>query len=119
MLQDNTLAKFGIDEIYIYKNLSYDLLEKLNQRALFTLDGEDSLVQKLLTHDMLLIFNKSAPTNSLIYRFLTSLDRDIHKNSFIESNLLDSEEELLSIYKQKKFVLLTHRNLPKNMHNPD
>ena len=60
--QDNyALAKFGIDEIYIHEGFTYSLLEKLHQRAVFSLDAEDNIVQKYASHDMILIFHKRAP----------------------------------------------------------
>jgi hypothetical protein len=113
------LKKFGIDEIYIHKGLSYDLLEKLNQRSVFTLDAEDPLVQKYASHDMILIFYKQAPGSSLIRRFLKFLDQDENKQNFIKSNTLINEQELYSAIKSKKFGLITHRTLVKEIYNPD
>ena len=112
--QDNyALAKFGIDEIYIHEGLTYNLLEKLHQRAVFSLDAEDNIVQKYVSLDMVLIFRSLDPTPSLIYRFLKFLDQDRNKENFIKSNTLINEEELFSAIKSKNFVLVTHRNLVK------
>ena len=104
-------AKFGIDEIYIHEGLSYTLLEKLNQRAVFSLDGEDPIIQKYVPHDMVLIFRNQVPSPSLIYRFLKFLDQDKNKESFIKFNTLINEEEFFSAIKSKNFILLTKRNL--------
>lgn len=117
--QDNYAhAKFGIDEIYIHEGFASNLLEKLHQRAVFCLDAEDSIVQKYVSHDMILVFNKQVPSPSLIYRFLKFLDQDAGKKSFIESNTLLNEEELFPTIKLKKFVLITHRILLKQTYSP-
>lgn len=121
LYQDNNdaLAKFGIDEIYIHENLTYDLLEKLQQRALFSLDGEDDIIRKYASHDMIFIFHKLNPTPGLIYRFLKFLDQDANKKNFVKSNTLVNEEELFSAIKSKKYVLITHRTLVKETYTPD
>lgn len=119
--QDNyALAKFGIDEIYIHEGLTYSLLEKLHQRAMFSLDGEDNIVQKHVSLDIVLIFRNltQTPTPSLIYRFLKFLDQDKNRENFIKSNTLINEEELFSAIKSKTFVLVTHRNLVKETYSP-
>ena len=115
---DYAFAKFGIDEIYIHEGFPYSLLEKLHQRAVFSLDAEHTIVQKYASHDMILIFHHRAPNQSLIYRFLEFLDRDTHKENFIKSNTLINEEELFSAIKSKKFVLVTHRILLKEIYSP-
>ena len=116
--QDNyALAKFGIDEIYIHEGFTYSLLEKLYQRAVFSLDAEDNIVQKYVSLDIVLIFRK-APTPSLIYRFLKFLDQDKNRENFIKSNTLINEEDLFSAIKSKNFVLVTHRNLVKETYSP-
>ena len=112
--QDNYAhAKFGIDEIYIHEGLSYNLLEKLHQRAVFSLDAEDSIIQKYVSHDIVLIFRNLAPSISLIYRFLKFLNQDKNREDFIKSNTLINAEEFFSAIKSKNFVLVTHRNLVK------
>ena len=117
--QDNyALAKFGIDEIYIHKGLTYSLLEKLHQRAMLSLDAEDNIVQKYVSLDIVLIFRNLTPTSNLIYRFLKFLDQDKNRENFIKSNTLINEEELFSAIKSKNFVLVTHRNLVKKTYNP-
>lgn len=117
--QDNYAhAKFGIDEIYIHEGLSYSLLEKLHQRAVFSLDAEDPIIQKYVSHDIVLIFRNLAPSQSLIYRFLKFLDQDKNRENFIKFNTLINEEELFSAIKSKKFVLVTHRNLVKETYTP-
>lgn len=119
MSQDNdAYAKFGIDEIYIQKSFPQSLLEKLHQRALFTLDAESLVVRKYASHDMVLIFHKQVPSQSLIYRFLEFLDQDPKKADFIKFNTLLNEEELFSTTKSKKFALVTNRIIPKEMHQP-
>lgn len=113
--QDNyALAKFGIDEIYIHEGLTGVLLEKLAQRAVFSVDGENPVVKKCVTHDMVLIFHHRVPSQSVIYRFLEFLSKDVNKESFIESNTLVNEEELFLAIKSKKFVLITNRILLKD-----
>lgn len=104
-------TRFGIDEVYFYENFPYDLLEKLNQRSEFSLDGEDKIVLKHVAHDMILIFYKRVPSPSVIYRFLEFLDTQRDKKDFIKSNTLLNEEELFSAIKSKKYVLVTHRIL--------
>jgi hypothetical protein len=117
--QDNyMLAKFGIDEIYFHENLAHNLLEKLQQRAVLSLDAEDNIVQKHVSHDMILIFYKQVPSQNLIYRFLKHLDQDVKKTNFIESNTLLNEEEFYSATKSKTFVLVTHRMLYKGVYHP-
>jgi hypothetical protein len=117
--QDNyMLAKFGIDEIYFHENLAHNLLEKLQQRAVLSLDAEDNIVQKHVSHDMILIFYKQVPSQNLIYRFLKHLDQDVKKTNFIESNTLLNEEEFYSATKSKTFVLVTHRMLSKGVYHP-
>ena len=113
-------AKFGIDEIYFHKGFSYSLLEKLHQRAAFSLDAEDNIVQKYASHDMILIFYNRIPSNhnSLIYQFLKFLNQNVDKDTFIKSNTLLNEEELFLTIKSKKFVLVTHRYLVKETYNP-
>jgi hypothetical protein len=104
-------AKFGIEEIYFHKGFTASLLEKLHQRAVFTLDAEDTIVKKHVTNDMILIFQKQAPSQSLIYRFLQHLDQDADRENFIKFNTLTDEDELFSAAKSKKYILVTHRNL--------
>lgn len=116
--QDNYAhAKFGIDEIYIHEGFPNSWLEKIHQRAAFCLDAENNIVQKLVTHDMILIFYKQVPTASKIYQFLKFLDQDVNKKSFIKSNTLCNEEEMEEVFsaiKSKKYVLVTHRMLLKD-----
>ncbi len=107
--QDNIHARFGIDEIYFHENFPYNLLEKLNQRSELSLDGEDKVVLKHASHDMILIFYKRVPSPNVIYRFLEFLDKHQNKNDFIKSNTLLNEEELFSAIKSNKYVLVTHR----------
>jgi hypothetical protein len=119
MSQDNyALAKFGIDGIYIRENFTYSLLDKLQQRAVLTLDADDNIAAKYTSHDMVLIFYKEVPNHSLLYRFLKFLSQDAKKESFIESHTLLDEEELFPAIKSKKFVLITHRVLAKEIHTP-
>jgi len=107
--QDNyVLAKFGIDEIYIHEGLNDNLLQKLHQRAVLSLDAEDSIVQKYVSYDMVLIFHKITPTSGLIYRFLKFLDQDKNRENFIKSNTLINEGELFPAIKSKNFVLVTN-----------
>ncbi|MEI8365023.1 MAG: hypothetical protein WCF65_01275 [Parachlamydiaceae bacterium] len=118
--QDNYAhAKFGIDEIYFHKGLTPTLLERLHRRAVFSLDAEDTIVLKYASHDMILIFHKKVPSQSLIYRFLQFFDQDIDKENFIKSNTLFNEEELSSIIKSKTFVLVTNKILLKETCQPN
>jgi hypothetical protein len=113
------LAKFGIDEIYIHPNLPSDLLEKLNQRAVLSLDGEDTIVQKHASHDMVLVFNKLLkPTGGNLYRFLKFLKEFPDQQSFIKDNTLINEAELFLAIKNKDYVLVTPRTLQKNVYTP-
>lgn len=107
------IAKFGIDEIYFHSALSDLLLEKLYQRAAICLDAEDDLIQKYVAHDMILIFQRQSPNQSLIYRFIKTLAQDPHRDNFIKDNTLLNEEELFSAIKSKRFVLITYRTLVK------
>ncbi len=111
-------AKFGIDEVYFHEGLPYSLLEKLYQRAVFSLDADDSMIQKYASHDMVLIFHKLNPNRSLIYRFLEFLDKDENRQDYIESNRLINEEELFLAIKSKKFILVTHSTLVKTTYSP-
>ena len=111
-------AQFGIDEIYFHEGFPYILLEKLQRLAELSLDAEDNIVLKHVSHDMILIFYKQVPTQSRIYRFLTSLNQHKGKENFIKSNTLLNEEELFSAIKSKKYVLITHRFLLKETYNP-
>ena len=85
---------------------------------MFSLDGEDNIVQKYASHDMILIFYSQVPSQSLIYRFLKFFNQDVDKENFIKSNTLLNEEELFSAIKSKKFVLVTHRMLLKEISIP-
>lgn len=117
--QDNfNHAKFGIDEVYIHEGLSINLLEKLYQRAVFSLDADDPIIRKHATHDMVLIFHKLVPQPGLIYRYLKFIDQDKNKENYIKSNILINEEELFSAIKLKKFILITNRTLMKDSYNP-
>jgi hypothetical protein len=111
-------AKFGIDEVYIHEELTSSLLEKLDQRAAFSLDAENNIVQKHVSYNMILIFHNQIANQSLIYRFLKFLDQDPNKENFIKSNTLLNEDELFSAIKSKKFVLVTHRTLLKKTYSP-
>lgn len=118
-LQDNCMhEKFGIDEIYIHSELSNNLLDKLYQRSVFSLDAEDSIVRKFASHDMVLIFHKLAPKQSLIYRFLEFIHQDKNRDIYIKNNILINEEELFLAIKSKKFILVTHRTLEKETYSP-
>ena len=115
-LQNNYIhAEFGIDEVYILEGFAYELLGKLHQRAILGLDAEDNIVRKHVSYDMVLIFHKRAPNRNLIYRFLESLDRNTGKESYIKENTLLNEEELYATIKSKKFVLITHKILVKEV----
>lgn len=111
-------AKFGIDEIYILEGLTDGLLEKLHQRAALSLDGEDTVIQKFASHDMILIFHKRVPSASLIYRFLKFLDQDAGREDFIKSNTLLDDGELFLAIKSKNFILVTRKILLKETYSP-
>lgn len=111
-------AKFGIDEIYVHEGLSTGLIGKLHQRAVFSLDVEDPIASKYVSHDMVLVFHLEVPSPSLVYRFLKFLDQDKNKKRFIESNTLLNEEELFSAIKCSKFILLTKKALLKKTYTP-
>ena len=114
--QDNSAhAKFGIDEVYFHERFTYGLLEKLHQRAALSLDAEDNIVRKYASHDMILVFHKKAPSQSLIYRFLEFIERDVDRANFIKSNTLLNEEELFSAIKSKNYILVTYRYLLKEI----
>jgi len=104
-------SQFGIDEIYFHEDLDYALLEKLHSRAMLSLDCSDNVVQKYTSHDMILVFSRQAPNNSIIYRFLESLDKYPGKKDFIKDNTILNQKELFDSVKTKNFVLVTHRNL--------
>lgn len=112
------LAKFGIDEIYIHEEFSDNLLHKLHQRAVFSLDAADNIVLKHASHDMILIFHNRVPSQSFIYRFLKFFDDYGDKENFINSNTLLNTEELFSAIKSKDFVLVTHRILLEKINSP-
>lgn len=103
-------TQFGIDEVYFHKGLDYNLLKKLQQRSGNTLDATDNIVQKHVTHDMVLIFYKRLPSNSFIYKYLKLIHEKL-KQPYIESHTLLNEDELLDAIKSQNFVLVTHRNL--------
>lgn len=111
--ENDAHLQFGIDEIYFHDSLHYDLLEKLYQRAIVTLDGEDNIVLKHASHDMILVFHTKSPNHNLIYRFLKFLDQLKDRENYITSNTLFNEEELFSAIKSKKFALITPRLLIK------
>jgi hypothetical protein len=111
-------TKFGIDEVYIHEGFPDDLLEKLQQRAVISLDSEDTVVLNNVSHDMILIFRKRVASQNIIYRFLEYLHQYSDKENFIRSNTLLNEEELFSAIKLKNFVLVTHRILPKEACSP-
>ncbi len=118
-LQDsNVHAQFGIDEIYFHTGFTCNLLEKLQQRAILSLDIDDTIVQKHVSQDMVMIFHKRIPSQNLIYRFLQFLHQHVDKTNFIKSNTLLNEDELFSAIRLKKFVLVTHKILPKTIHSP-
>lgn len=111
-------TKFGIDEIYFLMTCTDNLLEKLHQRAFLSLDGEDKIVSRYLSHTLILISHKGLPKPTLLYRFIEHLNKDISKENYIKENTLLNEEELFSAIKSKKFVLMTHKNISKEMHTP-
>lgn len=115
----DTHIKFGIDEIYIHEGFTYGLLEKLYQRSAFSLDAEEAIVQKYVSHDMILIFHNKVVSQGLIYQFLKSLHQEPSKEDFIKSHTLLNEEELFATIKTKKFVLVTHRILLKETYSPN
>lgn len=118
--QENIIcAKFGIDEIYIHAGFTELLREKMHRRAAFILDGEDEIVKKYVSHDIVLIFNKQIPSPSVIYRFLKCLDQDTKKDKFIEANLVTDGEELFAAIKLKKYVLVTAKVLLKETYLPE
>lgn len=108
--QDYILAKFGIDEIYFHQGLPSDLLQKLYQRAILSLDGEDPVVQQYAAFEMILICHKQTPTPGLVYRLLKTLKGNAE---FIRLNTLLNEEELFSAIKSKNYVLVTNKILIK------
>lgn len=116
--QHYLLAKFGIDEIYFLKSLPYDLLEKLHRWASLSLDAENPIILKHVSQDMVLIFHKQIPSQSLIYRFVEQLDKDKSKQEFIQSNTLINQDELLAAIKSQKYVLITPKTLIKTTYEP-
>ena len=116
--ENNPHVQFGIDEIYIHKGLALNLLNKLQQRAVLSLDSEDTIVQNNVSQDMILIFHKRVPSKNLIYRFLGFLNKYAEKEHYIKSNTLLNEEELFEAIKSKKFVLVTHKTLSKEIYCP-
>jgi ribosomal protein L16 Arg81 hydroxylase len=111
-LQENDiLSRFGIDEIYFYNGFSANLLEKLHQRAVLSLDASDAIVLNHVFHDMILIFHKKVPSQNLLYRFLKFLHLYADKENFIKSNTLLNADELFSAIKSKNYALITHRTL--------
>lgn len=112
-------TQFGIDELYMHEGFPFTLLEKLQRRAVLSLDGEDNIVSKHATYDMILIFHKRIPSQNLIYRFLKFLHEYADKATYIKSNTILNEEELFLAIKSKNFALVTHRILSKETYDPD
>lgn len=118
--QDNDAhTQFGIDEIYFHAGFAPHLLEKLQQRAMLSLDAEDTIVLKNVSCDMILIFHKQVSSHTRIYGFLKFLRQYANKEAFIEANTLLNEEELFAAIKSKNFVLVTPRMLAHGTHRPD
>lgn len=111
-------AKFGIDEVYLHEGLSHDLLQKLYQRAEYSLDGDDNIVKTHAGLDMILVFHKQVPSESMIRRFVKFLDQDPKKKEFIKSNTLLNVDELFAAIKDQSFVLVTPKSLVKATHCP-
>lgn len=118
MQEDYVHSQFGIDEIYFHAGFELNLLQKLQQRALLSLDGEDNIALKYASHDMILIFHKQVPSIGLIYRFLKFLSNYKERENFIQSNTLFNEEELFLAIKSKDFGLVTQRTLLKETYSP-
>lgn len=110
--------KFGIDEIYIHDGFENSLREKLHQRALLCLDGEDNVVLKYASHDMILIYRNHMPNQSLIYRFLKTLDQYTDRDNYIGLNTLVNEDELFQAVKSTNFVFVTPSSVIKEIHTP-
>lgn len=106
-------TQFGIDEVYLHEGFAATLLEKLQQRALLSLDAEDNFIKNHVSHDMILIFHKKAPGQPLIYKFLKVLHQHKDKENFIKSNTLLNEEELFVAIKSKTFIFVTPKILIK------
>ncbi|MEX1012094.1 MAG: hypothetical protein WD595_04790 [Waddliaceae bacterium] len=120
LFQDDYVhAKFGIDEIYLHEKISSNLLHKLHQRAIFSVDTESATVQKYASHDMILVFYKQNPTQSLVYRLLKFLDQYEKKQEFINFNIIEDESELFATVKSKKYVLITYQTLSKESYIPN
>ena len=116
---DDPHSQFGIDEIYIQKDFEQNLLNKFQQRAALSLDSDETVVRNNVTHDMILVFHKRVPNKSLIYRFLEFLNQYPDKEFYIKSNTLDDEEELFEAVKLKKYFLVTHKTLSKEIYSPE
>lgn len=104
-------TQFGIDDICVHKALDFNLLKKLQRRAEITLDLTDNIVLKYVTYDMILIFHKRIPSQSLIYKFLKLLSQNPDKLSYLESHTLLNEAELFEAIKSKTFALVTYSDL--------
>lgn len=104
-------TQFGIDEIYIHNGLDDNLLKKLHQRAVLTLDASEDFIFKNVSKDIILIFHRRVQDVHLIYKFLKFLNQSSDKDSFIDSHTLLNEEELFSAIKSKTFVLITHKDI--------
>lgn len=98
----------GIEAIYFLKDIAVDYLKKLQQMAELTLDSGDPVIQKNCADDMILIGSLSKQEIQKCVRYLC-------KNPAIEGSLrsqaLTSEEKILHVIKERKFALVTHRNL--------
>ncbi len=112
------LEKYGISEIYFHPNLDINLLEKLFRQSEFTVDGEDNIVQKYVSHDILFIFHHQVQSEPIIRRFLKALYEDKNRDHFIKDNTLLNENELFAAIKSKSYVLVTHRTLVKETYIP-
>lgn len=104
--------QFGIDEVYIHAGLDFNILKKLQQRAEFTFDTNDTIVQKNVGCDMVFIFHKRMPSKNFIYRFLEFLkNHPSQELDFKRLYTLLNEEELFEAIKTKKFVLVSYRDI--------
>jgi hypothetical protein len=105
-------AHCGIEAVYFLGNdITFDHLQELQQKADLTLNGNDPILQKNCADNLILI---GSPTKLLIQSYLQFLSLNSTVEVSLRAQALNNWQEILQTVKEKKFVLVTHRNLSIN-----
>jgi hypothetical protein len=103
---------YGIEAVhFLGDDIAIDYLQKIKQTAELTLDAEDPIIQSNCADNMILI---GSPSKLQIQKYLRYVCDNPDIEGSLRSQALNDPQKILQVIKEKKFALVTHRNLSDN-----